>query len=569
MASSEAKEATGDQAEEKAPAEDKTEPNQIEVVSVSDEDLPTVETPTTFNVSPLSSQDSRRPLNHEFADPDTQDPHVPSVPTQEAPVPLPLYKNHDVLTPSSPGMPVIKVQPFFDGQDLLDTKSLCWPYLSRRLLALLVSLCVLIALSLALGIGLGVGLSCVGKFRCVSSALCISRSALCDGVRDCGDGEDELNCVRLSGKNSVLQIHRRGVWRTVCSENWEPDLGHSACRQLGYSSYVSSSSVPLSAVESAFQKNLVTVNLSQSDNQQTIKIHNATDLSKTQCISGMVTVLRCIECGSRPQFRARIVGGNVSRPGQFPWQVSLHYQSQHLCGGSIISNRWVLTAAHCVYGFSDPASWAVHAGLTEQPVSGAGSLSVEKILYHSSYLPGGLDYDIALLKLRNPLTFDGLVEPICLPNYGEGFEVGHMCWISGWGATQDGGEASVSLRYARVPLLPRKDCQRPEGYQGSITAWTICAGYTDGDSDTCQGDSGGPLACENSGWKLVGATGWMQGCAEEKKPGLYTSVSHSLSWLQQQMEVFTYSQYHCTLMTGGQLPSVSIKVYIRLVEGKN
>uniref|UniRef100_A0A4W5MRM4 Peptidase S1 domain-containing protein n=1 Tax=Hucho hucho TaxID=62062 RepID=A0A4W5MRM4_9TELE len=53
------------------------------------------------------------------------------------------------------------------------------------------------------------------------------------------------------------------------------------------------------------------------------------------------------DCGSRPKFRSRIVGGNISKPGQFPWQASLHYQNQHLCGGSIITPRWIVTAAHC------------------------------------------------------------------------------------------------------------------------------------------------------------------------------------------------------------------------------
>uniref|UniRef100_A0A8B9KTV1 Transmembrane serine protease 3a n=1 Tax=Astyanax mexicanus TaxID=7994 RepID=A0A8B9KTV1_ASTMX len=286
-----------------------------------------------------------------------------------------------------------------------------------------------------------VGLSCVGKFRC-SSSRCISSTAQCDGHVDCEHGEDELSCVRVSGKSSVLQVLSEGVWSTVCSEDWDPELGFSACKQLGYSSYVRSGSLLLSNIEQEYQNSLVSINLSQPGPLQAIKIHNSTNLSRTECSSGKVITLKCLECGSRPQFSTRIVGGNLSLEGQFPWQVSLQFQNEHLCGGSIVATRWILTAAHCVYGFAFPQVWTVLVGLTEQPVSvsGAKYLSVEKIIYHARYRPKGLDYDIALLKLVEPLAFNGLVEPICLPNFGEEFEDGKMCWISGWGATEDGGE---------------------------------------------------------------------------------------------------------------------------------
>ncbi|XP_026231659.1 transmembrane protease serine 3 [Anabas testudineus] len=431
-------------------------------------------------------------------------------------------------------MPITKVQPFINEDDMERS----W---KSRLLAhpveLLIPLCLVLVVTLALGIGLGVGLRCMGRFRCGSSAQCISFSARCDGKLQCHNGEDELGCVRLSGKSSVLQVQKGGVWRTVCSEDWNNWLGLSACRQLGYSSYVESFFVSVTSIEKDLQYNLVSVNLSQS---QIIKLQNVTTLSKNQCSSGKVTTLKCLDCGSRPLYNTRIVGGNVSKPGQFPWQVSLHFNNEHVCGGSIITSNWILTAAHCVYGFADPSMWSVLVGLIEQPVHGAQSLHVQQIIYHPRYRPKGLDYDIAMMKLATSLVFNGFVQPICLPNHGEEFQEGTMCWISGWGATEDNGEPNVLLHAATVPLISTKTCNKPEVYDGLISSWMICAGNLEGGTDSCQGDSGGPLACEVSSiWKLVGATSWGIGCAVKNKPGVYTCITESLSWISQEMEVRT------------------------------
>uniref|UniRef100_A0A3B5QVI6 Transmembrane serine protease 3 n=1 Tax=Xiphophorus maculatus TaxID=8083 RepID=A0A3B5QVI6_XIPMA len=342
-----------------------------------------------------------------------------------------------------------------------------------------------------------VGLSCVGKFHCGSSSQCVSTMAQCDGTMDCENHEDELGCVRLSGRSSVLQVQKRGEWRTVCSEEWNNQLGISACKQLGY--------------------------------------------SRSGCPAGHVEVDWSGRCGSRPQYNTRVVGGNISKPGQFPWQVSLHFQREHICGGSIITSSWVLTAAHCVYGFENSSLWTVHVGLTEQLIHGAHSLAVKRIIRHPQYWQKGLDYDIALMRLQEPLIYTfsiGLVEPICLPNYGKEFTEGTMCWISGWGATEEDGESSVVLHSAMIPLISTKTCNQADVYKGLISSWMICAGYLEGGIDSCQGDSGGPLACEDSSvWKLVGVTSWGIGCAERNKPGVYTSITKALSWIRLQMEV--------------------------------
>uniref|UniRef100_A0AAV2K2N7 Uncharacterized protein n=1 Tax=Knipowitschia caucasica TaxID=637954 RepID=A0AAV2K2N7_KNICA len=506
----------------------------IEVVSVTEEDLPTVETPNILIVSPLDSFVTE-PNGH---------------PERELPEESP-------PTAPSPSMPITKVQPFLNEDDLRKT---VWERVWENRLELILCVIIVVVVIVALGIGLGgqsvvslwsvcgqslvslwsvcVGLSCSGKFKCGASSKCIQASLQCDGKEQCENGEDELSCVRLSGRSSVVQVQKAGLWMTVCYDDWTSWMGESACRQLGYNSYVASSSSGVNSIEPELQYNLVSLDGLSGG---VFKLHNMSVTFKSQCTSGKVATLKCLDCGQRPQFRSspssRIVGGNSSKAGQFPWQVSLQNKGEHLCGGSIITSQWVLTAAHCVYGFAIPAEWGVYVGITELPGFGSQALEVERIVYHARYR-GRLDYDIALIKLRNPLPFNGLVQPICLPNHGELYEAGTLCWISGWGATENGGESSVMLRSAMVPLISTKDCTQKDVYPGMITAGMVCAGYLEGGVDSCQGDSGGPLACEDSSlWKLVGATSWGVGCADQNRPGVYTRITESLSWVRQEMAV--------------------------------
>ncbi|XP_053310254.1 transmembrane protease serine 3 [Spea bombifrons] len=398
-------------------------------------------------------------------------------------------------------------------------------------------LVLLVALSVATG--LIVHYTCPGKIRCQASSKCIKPEKRCDGVLDCPEGDDEYRCVRLSGKNAVLQAYTGGSWRTVCSDDWNAYYGNFTCKQLGFSSYVASSSVALGFVELQFTRQFVSLSKSQSFAGAMTLLQNVMQ-PREHCLSGNVTTLKCVLCGSRPNYSpsTRIVGGNASAEGQWPWQASLIYQGIHLCGGSLITSQWIVTAAHCVYDLFFPESWSVQVGhVNHQRDPQNTPVLVEKIIYHSKYKSNSMTNDIALIKLANPFTFNGLIQPICLPNYGEDFPEGKMCWISGWGATEEGGDTSQTMDYAGVPLISNRVCNTKYIYGGVIKPSMVCAGFLEGGVDTCQGDSGGPLACEDRKvWKLMGTTSWGVGCALRYKPGVYTRITSFLDWIHIQME---------------------------------
>ncbi|XP_064206019.1 transmembrane protease serine 2 [Anguilla rostrata] len=372
---------------------------------------------------------------------------------------------------------------------------------------------------------------------CHDSGQCISTSQLCDGVKDCSSGEDEAQCFRLYGSDFVLQTYlpESQSWKSICADGWDENYGIVTCEQMGYSgqTYVKSGHVQ-----------------SQSSSPDGfIKLKHGSSpagpmqrqfISSKSCSASTVVTLQCIDCGSRTVLSGtRIVGGNIAKKGAWPWQVSLHVMFQHLCGGSIITPDWILTAAHCVEKYSDPRDWTVYAGsLNQNEMHFSQGYLVERIITHN-FDSVTNNNDIALMKLRRPLTMSDVVRPVCLPNAGLNFAAPEKCWISGWGATSSGGRGSEVLLEAQVSLIDQTVCNSRRVYDGKITKTMICAGKLEGGVDSCQGDSGGPLVMEKgSVWWLVGDTSWGYGCAQRNKPGVYTNVTYFLSWIYEQMQKY-------------------------------
>lgn len=178
----------------------------------------------------------------------------------------------------------------------------------------------------------------------------------------------------------------------------------------------------------------------------------------------------------------RIVGGYPVNITQVPWQISLHHRKWHICGGSIISDQWILTAAHCV---DDVVSdHRVRVGSLDK-LTGGTLHYVDQAIRHEKYT-GLYDYDFGLIKLRSKLRFDDSVRSVRLPKIGANdITTGTMCLVSGWGDTRNVSETSRYLRAVQVPRFDQDVCN--QRYKGQVTARMFCAGYENGgkDSETC------------------------------------------------------------------------------------
>ncbi|XP_036180070.1 transmembrane protease serine 13 isoform X2 [Myotis myotis] len=255
---------------------------------------------------------------------------------------------------------------------------------------------------------------------------CPRHAVRCDGVADCKLKSDELGCVRFDWDKSLLRVYSGSShqWVPVCSDSWNSSYSVKACQQLGFESAYRTGEVAYRGVTSSFSISKYNSTLQES-------------LYRSECPSQRYVSLQCSHCGLRA-MTGRIVGGALAPESKWPWQVSLHYGTTHICGGTLIDAQWVLTAAHCFFVTREKVleGWKVYAGTNNlQQLPEAASIS--QIIINGNYSDEQDDYDIALMRLSKPLALSAHIHPACLPMHGQTFSLNETCWITGFGKTRE------------------------------------------------------------------------------------------------------------------------------------
>ncbi|XP_054422723.1 transmembrane protease serine 11B-like [Pteronotus mesoamericanus] len=227
----------------------------------------------------------------------------------------------------------------------------------------------------------------------------------------------------------------------------------------------------------------------------------------------------------------RIVTGKNSLRGAWPWQASVQRKGQHHCGASLISSRWLLSAAHCFVKGINSEDWTVNFGtVVNEPYM---TRKVQNVISHENFTMPGVHNDIALVQLAEEVSFSKYVRSICLPEATMKLSENDSVVVTGWGTLYMNGPLPNILQEAFVNIIDNKVCNAPHALSGLVTDKMLCAGYMSGKVDACQRDSGGPLAYPDSRkiWYLVGIVSWGDGCAKKNKPGVYTRVTAYREWI--------------------------------------
>jgi len=252
------------------------------------------------------------------------------------------------------------------------------------------------------------------------------------------------------------------------------------------------------------------------------------------------------------QDPARIVGGSTASEGSWPWQVYILDRIYQQCGGSIISSKWILTAAHCNTQKNPVRIYAGLNSVFKTDISKYPNVrlySAKQYISHPKFTgKSPFYYDAAIIETNTKIEFNDFIKPVCLntPELGnfdpQGIgDVAITCVATGYGRTSYNGHLASFLQQVRVPMLNFERCVSKNYKSLNLDKVVqVCAGdLLNGGIDACQGDSGGPLVClyKQSSWIQVGIVSFGEGCAWAGNPGVYTRVNGVYDWIQSKTNI--------------------------------
>lgn len=246
-------------------------------------------------------------------------------------------------------------------------------------------------------------------------------------------------------------------------------------------------------------------------------------------------------CGQRKVQLTRVIAGDDAKRGAWPWQILSLKWGRPSCGGTLISARWVVTAAHCVHKSEHlPEKFTVRVGEHDRKIKEGTEvdMEVERVVKHPQYNDYSVDNDIALFKLKKPVIFNNYVQPACLPSAD--IPVGTECYVTGWGKIRRRGKMHSYLQQGVMPVVSNKVCHAKsiKALGMPITETMVCAGSGGKNRiNGCHGDSGGPFVCKVGGkWQLHGVVSHgSPRCSSKHMYSVFARTSFFVRWIYDQM----------------------------------